>query len=348
VQGSRGRQENTTLQFHIVTASLLFASAFAVAQTQVTIGPDGRGCGQNGALLDNGAVGMAAIVFDYKPATALLRVTVTNTSPVVPGQPSSTITRIFFNAPAGTVMAATLQSQTAPGATPPTFALAFDADNGDGHDPNQAACLGTFNFRLASKILKDGIAPAGAQSICVNGKHPILEGPVTFTIRLTGPEVHNLSSDVFAAATSRNTGAQVNVAASFDGGACGGSGTLGNGDVCRTAVFLRGTPQIGGNVVLSVIGGEQCRAFFGLSATEGPTQLGTFVLPIGLPVLFTYDFGYLPLIAPEVGLPVFIPFAPELIGFTAYMTSLTHPYLMDQVGPWSFAPAYAVTITGGS
>jgi hypothetical protein len=327
--------------------SILFASGLATAQAQVIVDSGGFACGLDGpAALDNGAAAAAVVQFDYSQAEARLDVTVTNTSPIQPDVPSPLITHVYFNVPAGTVSTATLLTQTAAGETQPAFVFGFDPDAGNGDDPNQAACLGTFNFRLAAADVSEGIANDLAEVFCFDPKQPLLRGPVTFRFHLEGPDVHNLTSDVFAASTSRNTSKPVNVAVGFGGANCTGTGTLGNGDVCRTAVFVRGAPQLGQTVQLSVIGGERCRAFLGLSDSAGPAGLKKFDLPIGLPVLFTFDFGYLPLVTPEAGLPVFIPFAPELVGFTVYMTSLTHPYLQDLVGPWTFAPAYALTVVG--
>ena len=119
---------------------------------------------------------------------------------------------------------AQLMWQLSDGPVPPTFVFGFDADAGDGEDPNRAGCLGTFNFRLASGGVKDGIANPQAAEVCGSDKGPLVTGPVHFVFQLSGPDVHNLRSDTFTAATSRNSETPVNVALKFDGSNCQGSG----------------------------------------------------------------------------------------------------------------------------
>src|SRR5262245_44257348 len=331
----------------LLAASFSLLSDFAAAQAQVHVGPDGRGCGPDGlAVLNDGSTAAATITFAYTPHDGELRVTVANTTPTAPGLPAPTITSIFFNTPEATVTTAALLGQTGVGKKAPRFQLTFDANAHDAQNPNLADCFGTFNFRLAVASARDGIAAASA-TVCGAPAATPVTGPVTFVLRLDGPEVHNLSADVFTASTSRNTGRKVNVAVAFDGGTCAGSGILGNGDICRVAVFSRGSHEIGQNMTLSVVGGEQCRAFLGVSPTPGPVDLGVVVIPVGLPLLFSYDLGYLPLGVPEANLQVFVPHAPELIGFTGYMTALTHPYQQELFGQFGFAPAYAFTIGNG-
>jgi hypothetical protein len=321
-------------------------SGFAAAQAQVLIGPDGVGCGTGGlAVLSDGSNAAASVTFVYSPHDGELRVTVANTTATAPGLPGPTITGIFFNTPSATVTSAALVSQTGVGKKP-RFQLTFDDDANAGPNPNVAGCLGTFNFRLATASARDGIA-APSTTVCGDPAATSVTGPVTFVLQLNGPEIHNLSADVFSATTSRNTGRKVNVGVGFDGGTCAGSGFLGNGDICRVAVFSRGTHGIGETMTLAVVGGEQCRAFLGVSPHEGPVDLGVFVIPVSLPLLFSYDLGYLPSDAPEANLQVFVPHAPELIGFTAYMTALTHPYQLELYNVFSFARAYQFTIGNG-
>lgn len=325
----------------LLTATLVL-STFASAQTQVVIDSGAAGCSE-GAILSDGSPAAGDITFDYDPGKAWLSVTVKNTSPVLPGVSTPTITRVYFNAPTGTVTDAVLMWQFAPGSTQPAFVFGFDADAGDGLDPNRAACLGTFNFRLASGGIKDGIANADAVSICADLKDPPLTGPVTFVFQLIGPDVGNLRSDVFAASSSRGTDTPVNVAMKFDGANCRGFGTLGNGDLCRTAVFVRGSRELGDTLNLCVEGGEACRAFLGLSLVAGPSTIHKFLPPIGQPVLFTFDFGFFAPGQHEFCLPVVVPYAPELIGLPVYMTSLTHPVEGDW---WSFADPYTFSVIG--
>jgi hypothetical protein len=321
----------------------LCLSGLAHGQSIVEVGADGVGCSQAAAILSDGSAGAATVTFDYDAVQARLQVSVANTSPVVAGVPNPLITRVYFNVPTGTTTTATLVDQSSTGATQPHFVFGFDADAADGNDPNKADCLGTFNFRLASTGISDGIANPEADSICGEVKDAVLAS--TFVIQLDGPDVHGLASEVFAASTSRNALLRpVNVAVKFDGANCQGQGTTGNGDLCRTAVFLRGVPQLGGSIGVCVEGGNQCGSFLGVSLEPGPANFKKFTLPIGQPVLFTYDFGYFPQNGGEFCLPLQVPFVLELQGLKFYWTSLTHPF--EQDGPYSFAPAFEFTIQG--
>ncbi|MGE3171416.1 MAG: hypothetical protein AB7O97_02245 [Planctomycetota bacterium] len=325
-------------------ASVTLLTALASGQSLVSIGADGIGCGQNGARLDDGSVASADVSFVYDASTARLLVTVENTTPVVPGVASPVITRVYFNLPTAAASGAVLLSQTAVGPTQPQFAFGFDPDAADGQDPNQGGCFGKFNFRLAAAGIATGIAPMETEFICADTKEPLLRTS-TFEIELSGRDVHGLSSEAFAASMSRNPSlAAVNVAVKFEGAGCEGSGTLGNGDKCRIAVFTRGNPTIGNTVMVCVEGGNKCRSFLGVSPLPGPTDFKKFVLPIGQPVLFTYDFGFFPPNGHEFCLPLTIPLSLDLVGLTFYWTSLTHPYQLED--PYSFAPAYAFTIGG--
>ncbi len=170
----------------ILTASVLLASAIATAQSQVTLGDGAIGCTEAGARLDDGTPVAADITFDYDPSKAWLQVIVSNKTPVVAEVASPTITRIYFNAPTGTLTGASLMWQLADGPTQPTFLFGFDADAGDGADPNSGDCFGTFNFCLAATDIKGGIASADAEFICGGRAAPPLRGPVKFVFQLVG------------------------------------------------------------------------------------------------------------------------------------------------------------------
>jgi hypothetical protein len=320
-------------------------AAAAAAQSEVHIGGDGIGCVQGAAVLSDASAASAHVMFDYDKVTARLLVTVVNTSPFAKGVPSPVITRVYFNVPRGTVTGATLLSQGAESTMQPAFVFTFDADIDDGNDWNQAGCLGFFNFRLASAGVADGIANAEADSFCVVQKQDVITGAVSFLFQLVGPDVHGLDSEVFAASSSRSADVPVNVAVKFDGANCTASGTIGNGDPCREAVFLRGTPRLGEWIAICIEGGKQCRAFLGVSANPGPEDFKKFTLPIGQPVLWTYDFGFYPAGGTEFVMPLYVPIEPILVGAELHWTSLMHEWLQFE-GPWAFAPAFSFTVLG--
>jgi len=67
----------------------------------------------------------ADLLFEYDADTALLRVTVENTSPVTPGVANPVVTRFYFSAPEGLIETATLVGQASTSGQPPEFRLAF-------------------------------------------------------------------------------------------------------------------------------------------------------------------------------------------------------------------------------
>jgi hypothetical protein len=277
-------------------------------------------------VLSGGTLASGTVDFEYFQATHVLRLVVTNTSPVTVGVPNPLITRIYFNAPAGTVDSATLLSQVGSGGASPAFVLSFDADTSSGPNPNQANCFGDFNFALKRQNINGGIANAAADTI---GGPPgaAVIGPVTFTIQLGGPGVDGLTAAAIAGAVSAD-GAQgeTNVALKFMGGGPGGqeSGVLGNGG-CVTGIFIRGVPRIGNSIEVCITGGNGCHGCLWASNFPGPTVIGTFVIPIGLPLLGAWDLGEFLGGIIELCLPVPIPNNPALIGLHFYFTNLTHP-----------------------
>jgi len=242
------------------------------------------------------------------------------------------------------VSGATLISQSAAGSVQPDFRLDFDEDSESAPVLVTSSCFGEFNFCLMAQSNGHGVASATASQTCEIGAGPFLVEP-TFRIHLQGPGVAGLSSASFAAASSRSYAhRRVNVAATFTDGNCSNRATVANGHECNQSIFLRGAPRIGDAVALCVAGNNQCRAFIGVSATPGPELFKDYILPIGTPILFTYDFGYFPQNSHEFQLPLQIPMDWGIIGLDLYWTSLTHPY--QTYTNFRFAPAYTMTITG--
>ena len=329
-----------------LAASVFLSAGLALAQgpSTVLIDSNAHGCAHQGATLPNGQTAAASVRFDYDASTAILQVTVKNL--LAAGSPATmpVIDEVFFNAPAEAVSSATLISQSAAGTVQPNFRLDFDDDSESAPVLISSSCFGEFNFCLMAQSNGSGVASAQATQTCELGSGPFLLEP-TFRIHLQGPGVHGLDSSSFAAAASRSwSHRRVNIAATFTDGNCSQRATVANGHECNTAVFLRGTPRIGDAVQLCVAGNNQCRSFIGVSATPGPELFKDYILPIGTPVLFTFDFGYFPQNAHEFQLPLQIPMDWGIIGLELHWTSLTHAY--EVFSDFRFAPAYTMTITG--
>lgn len=323
----------------------LLLAPLAGAQTTVEVGPDGAGCQPEGALLTDGTVASATASFAYDAATAILRVTVTNTSPVIPGVANPLITRIYFAAPPGLIETADLIGQTGSGGLEPAFLLSFAADSESGDKDNYANCFGHFDFALSVKNGNNGgIANALADT---HGCPPdaCVLGPVEFTIELTGPGVAGLTGSSFAASSSTDASTQaVHVAMKFQGGGvAGGSGTISSTSDCVTGLFMRGTPSLGSEIRVCANGGNGCHACVMASFVEGPAAIGGILVPIGLPIITTFDVGDFFPPTTELCLPLTIPYRPELIGLTVYFANITHP--PDHPELFSFSEPFSFTVT---
>ena len=319
------------------------ALAFPALGQQVVVDNLGLGCQAGGPVLSAGTLASGTVDFEYLPATHVLRLVVTNTSPVTVGVPNPLITRIYFNAPAGTVDSATLLSQVGSGGALPAFVLSFDADTSLIPNPNQANCFGSFSFALTRQNIHGGIANASADTIGGPSGAAVI-GSVAFELQLGGPGVNGLTAAAIAGAVSAD-GAQTetNVALKFMGGGLGAaeSGVLGNGP-CVTGLFIRGEPRIGNEVDICITGSNGCHACPWSSLFPGPTVIGTFVIPIGLPLLANWDLGDFVGGINELCLHVAIPNNPALIGVHFYFTNLTHPE--GDPAKFSFSPAFHFAI----
>jgi hypothetical protein len=117
----------------------------------------------------------AGITFAYDQSTGVLSVTIDNTTPVVAGEATATISEVHFNLPPGAVTGAVLANQTGAGGATPAFTLSFDADTAAAPNPNGAGCLGNFNVTLSGGAIANaaawtlgnfGLAGAG-NSFCI-------------------------------------------------------------------------------------------------------------------------------------------------------------------------------------
>ncbi|HZN37675.1 MAG TPA: hypothetical protein VFD82_02670 [Planctomycetota bacterium] len=319
------------------------ALSFPALGQQVVVDNLGFGCQAGGPVLSGGTLASGTVDFEYLQATHVLRLVVTNTSQVTVGVPNPLITRIYFNAPAGTVDSATLLSQAGSGGATPAFVFAFDADTSLNPNPNQANCFGSFNFALVVQNIHGGIANASADTIPGPPGAAVI-GPVTFELQLGGPGVNGLSAAAIAGAVSANgPQTETNVAFKFMGGGPGGaqSGVIGNGP-CVTGMFIRGEPRIGNEIDVCITGSNGCHGCPWSSLFPGPTVIGTFVLPIGLPLLANWDLGDFVGGITELCLHVAIPNNPALIGVNFYFTNLTHPE--GDPAAFSFSPAFHFAI----
>lgn len=330
---------------HGSVISLLAAAALAatgtaqVTQHSVVVGgPDAVGC-QNATVpptLDDGVtVGLAQLGFTYDSSTHVLQLEVSNTSPVVSGMATPKLTQVYFNLPEGTVSSVTLLSQVASDGEVTTFDLAFDADLSTPEPSTKMGCAGYFNVCLSSK-------PAGiVNPSAANARAGDFEGPVLFELQLAGSGVSLIDAYTIAGAFSRNADEGYNAGVKFQ---AGGEGAEASGFIssaqpaCIPTIWIDGPPRIGTTVNLCVGAMAECYGCLLLSLHPGPTQIGPYLLPIGVPL------------AGAIALPPFdsspacfslpIPDLGALVGESIYLTVETFP------GPYAdfeFSPALVFT-----
>ncbi len=308
---------------------VLFALAFATAampvasQATVQIGGAGAfGCQDNlnPPKLSNGTPAAAEYEFTYDAVTARLTLRVTNTSPVLTGVPNPLITLIAFNLPAHAVSGVQLVSQTGSSGATPAFGMTFDADLFTLPNPNKVACAGDFSVLLTNGGgIGGGIANANADTIVAPVGSWVI-GPATFILQLAGPGVHGLNAGAIANALSQNaSGHQATAAAKFQSGGRGGegSGFIGSAHKCAPGLYAVGTPRIGQSFDICAGGAAGCLGCVLVSPNPGPTQVGNWVVNIGLPLLHTF------VLPPSTGgLPscstLGVPDRADLIGLRLY------------------------------
>jgi len=333
--------------FLVLCLSLAAAAATAQPTPQdLVIGGSGaRGCQgtQDPPRLSNGTLASANLEFSYDDAAHVLTLVVDNTSPVTQGVPNPLITRLAFNLPHEAVTRVDLLSQTGAGGAPPDFELEFDADVFSGQDI-RVACMGNFGVLLevdhghgiGNPNADTWAAPPGSVTV----------GPVTFRMRLFGPGVDSLSAQAIALGFSRFAPAyQVNAMCKFQSGGQNGEGsgyissTVANAG-CRPSGWLTAAPRIGTTIGICLNGQPSCSGCFIGSLTPGPTIIGPFRIPVGLPLLFDVFMPPLPTNA-AFCIPVEIPDDPGLVGRSIYVALATPGTVLDDLV--DFSPRINIT-----
>jgi hypothetical protein len=306
----------------------------ASAQATVVIGGSGaHGCQTNATppVLTGGVPASAQLDFAYDRTTHVLKLTVTNTSPVRAGESNPLLAELYFNLPEGAVTGIALVGQSGSGGGAPSFALSRDV---------KAACFGIFDVCLAGR--RTPIANASAPRIGNLGT-PVT-GPVEFRFELSGPGVDTIDAANIAFGFSTNPPAYTaNAAAKYQAAGVGAeeSGYLGAVEDCVPTVHVNGTPRIGGRIEFCITGRAGCHNCLWASFVPGPVQVGQFTLPVGLPLIFNADAGQFPATG-SLCFPVVIPNDPRLSGRTIYFVVLTFP--PGQPSSPSFGSVYELKI----
>lgn len=325
-----------------VAATLALASGALAQVTNHSIdvgGPGAKGC-QNSMdppTLSNGVtVATATLDYSYDAATAILTVSVSNTTPVQSGA-NAVICEVCFNVPAGAVTGFTLLSQTgASGATPGFFLEA----------PSMVGCLGTFDICLRNRGSSgcignpDVLTTPGAS---YGGGPSQVDGPAVFEFQLTGPGVHALDARTIAVQRS-NSGDFVNAGLKFQGAAPGdASGFISSVEtLCEPVIWLGSPAALGTTPTLYFGANEDCHGCLLGSLNPGPTDMGPLVgIPIILPIdafsivlTTTIDFN---VGQTQLQFPFLVPNDLNLVGSNLYLTLAT-------TNPLEFSPQFVVTI----
>ena len=335
------RRRSVPLALSLTLALGCFAAAGLQAQVSthtLEIGGAGaQGCQLPGnpPLLTGGVPAAAEMLFSYDRSTAILDLTVTNTSPVLGGDATPVITKLYLNLPTWAISSASLISAAGSGGATPSFVLAYDTDLMSAPTPISANCFGDFGVFLEKTAggISGGIARDGGNTPGSAGSTVI--GPVTFQIQLAGPGVGTLNAEAIATAYSYNAnGFQVAAAMKFQGGGPGGdeSGTIGAVENCTTSSYLLGEPRLGQTVGLTLAGPQGCYGCLVASFNPGPSFLGGQWWPIGFPI-YEILVGYTSDHAPML-LTIPLPQDPIFVNLTLY-------FLLIQVDPVTYVMTYA-------
>ncbi len=332
---------------HLLLLTILVATGTLCAQTSTastTIDANGVGCQSPNGLITGGVAVGATFDVSYDASTGVLDVTVDNTTPIVAGEATATITRIHFNLPPGAITGATLLGQTGSGGATPAFSMSFDADTSAAPNPNGLGCLGDSSIALDNGNGSQG-AIANAAAPNISTPNPVM-GPVTFSIQLSGPGAGGIDAEAILASYATNANVDTNVGMKFQGGGIGGqeSGFVGPDDLCRTALYTAGSTTPGGSFDLCVTGGYGCHACVWVSPTAGPTTVGGVTVPIGLPIAAAYDLGNFGLggAGNVFCISYSVPNNPGLSGFTFYAVNITYNAL--NLTSYSFSSPIEIVI----
>ncbi|MGE0144434.1 MAG: hypothetical protein AB7I19_12915 [Planctomycetota bacterium] len=113
---------------------------------------------------------------------------------------------------------------------------------------------------------------------------------------------------------------------------------------CNSSITFTGQPRLGARVTMTISGSAQCHSCLWISKNPGPIQIGSVVVPIGVPLLNALDYGQLPA-SGSINVPIVIPTNPNTVGLTLYFTNVSFP---SAQGPTLsnvvFSPAASLTI----
>lgn len=302
---------------------LTIMGCLAAQVTTDTVQIGGRGAigseGGDPPLLNNGTLATATMRYEFDSATGILRLVVTNTSPVTRGVPNPLITQVYFNLPRGGITAFTLQSQAGSGGATPAFVPSIDLALGQGQDPNRVAPFGSFNVCLETPgdNIRGGIANAAADTIAAPPDSWVV-GPVTFIFRAQG-NISGLNASAFARAVAQDPqgGRYVSAAVKFQGGGPGGAGSakIAEQPDCSPSAFVIGEPCIGRRITFTMAGAPGCKGCLILTVNPTPTRFLQYLVPAGPP--------YIDLFGGELDnylrtLTLTIPNDPSLVGAKFY------------------------------
>lgn len=334
----------TSTLYAALASAALSLPLVAQNTATVTIGdPDGQGCqSMTAPTLTGGVPASATFDFAYDRATAMLTLTVTNTSPIVGNDDNPVLSEFYLNLPAGAVTGASLVSQSGSGGATAAFSLGYGAD------AFHANCFGGFDVLISSGSgPRGGIANASAPYV---GGPPgsTVTGPVEFVIQLAGPGVSNINAYSIAFGYSSNGArANVNVAGKFVAGGPSGdeSGMVASGDDCDCGSWLTAEARIGTTFELCQNGQAGCHDCLWVSLNAGPTSFGppfNLTANIGFPLIAVLDFDF-----PannEICLPITLPNDQNLVGRTLYFEVVTHPNPLTSPADIGFCGAFQFTI----
>lgn len=293
--------------------ALLALSLSSAAQTtsdQIVVGgPGTAGCSgsDDPPTLDDGiTLASGTIDCTWDPATRILDLVVTNTSPVTPGTPNPVITQIYLNMPWGAVDSVSLVDQSSATGTP-SFSMDLDMDLLDGSNALKTGCFGAFGVLLSlPNGSQGGIANDAADVV---GTSSWIDGPVHFQLLVDGPGLDTLSASTFCSTLSVNPPGSMQASAVLKyqgGGFAGASDKIGNAVGCAPAAWMSGEPCIGNTVTFTMSSTAGCHGCLFMSRNPGPTVFNGVSYDIGVPVtdiLIAIPFPATSVISKDITIP---------------------------------------------
>jgi hypothetical protein len=295
------RSHGRTPSLGILLCGLVALSGVTLGQvtsSSLAIGGTGAlGCTLGGIppqdppVLENGQIGTGTVGFSYNGATQILTLTVSNTSPVVPGQQNPVIRRVYVNLPALACTGAVLLSQTAADGVQPNFEFHVDVDRTDNVNPLNAECFGHFNIRLRDPGTIGGSIANPLATNLPGPPNSMAIGPVVFQIQILGSSdaITTLIASSYSSSLSYNpTGEYVNSVFQFAPGATviddasqnfiSSQPVAGGGS---TAGWMVGNPEFGATVTVVMAGQPMWHGLMVGALTPGPIWRAGILFPIG-------------------------------------------------------------------